>query len=82
MHGQDGVGWRSTTHLSLHMACFKSLASVFNGIKDNEVRRAILNDLHIVMYMLIEPSGNIEAFMNCKKNKIIESFTQHLLNDS
>jgi hypothetical protein len=55
---------------------------VFNGIKDNEVRRAILDDLHIIMYMPIEPNESIETFMNNRKNKIIESFTQHLLDDS
>jgi hypothetical protein len=48
---------------------------VFNGIKDNEVRRAILDDLHIIMYMPIESIESIEAFMNHRKNKIIESFT-------
>jgi hypothetical protein len=51
-------------------------------IKDNEVRCAILDDLHIVMYMPIEPNESIEAFMICGKNKIIEIFTQHLLGDS
>jgi hypothetical protein len=55
---------------------------VFNGIKDNEVRCAILDDLHIIMYMPIEPNESIENFMNNRKNKIIESFTQHLLDDS
>jgi len=64
------------------MACFKSLALMFNGIKNNEVKRAILDDLHVVMYMPIEPSENIEAFMNHKKNKIIENVTQHLFDDS
>ncbi len=34
------------------------------------------------MYMLIEQSENIETFMNRGRNKIIESFTQHLLSDS
>jgi hypothetical protein len=51
-------------------------------IKDNEVRRVILDDLHTVMYMPIEPSESIEAFMTCGRNKIIESFTQHLPSDS
>jgi hypothetical protein len=51
-------------------------------IKDNEVQGVILDDLHTVMYMPIEPSENIEAFMTCVRNKIIESFTQHLLSDS
>jgi hypothetical protein len=32
--------------------------------------------------MPIELGENIEAFMICGKNKIIESFTQHLLGDS
>jgi hypothetical protein len=51
-------------------------------IKDNEMKWVILNDLHIVMYMPFELSENIETFMNRGKNKDIESFTQHLLNDS
>jgi len=46
------------------------------------VRHAILDDLHIVMYMLIKPSENIEIFMTRGRNKIIENFTQHLLNNS
>jgi hypothetical protein len=40
------------------------------------------NDLHTIMYMPIEPSESIEAFMIHGKNKIIESFIQHLLGDS
>jgi hypothetical protein len=51
-------------------------------IKDNEMRRAILDDLHTIMYMSIEPSEKIEAFMTGGRNKIIESFTQHLPSDS
>jgi hypothetical protein len=51
-------------------------------IKNNGVQRAILNDFHIVMYMPIEPSENIETFMSRGRNKIIESFTQYLLGDS
>jgi hypothetical protein len=51
-------------------------------IKDNEVRHAILHDLHIVMYMPSKPSKNIETFMTRGRNKIIENFTQHLLSAS
>jgi hypothetical protein len=51
-------------------------------IKDNEVRCAILDDLHTIMYMPIEPNENIEAFMIRGRDKIIESFTQHLSGDS
>jgi hypothetical protein len=51
-------------------------------IKDNEVQPAILDDLHIVMYMPIEPNESIETFMTCGRNKIIETFTQHLPSDS
>jgi len=51
-------------------------------IKNNEVQRAILDDLHTVMYMPIEPSENIEAFMTPGRNKIIKNFTQHLPGDS
>jgi len=43
---------------------------------------AILDNLHTVMYMPIEPCENIEAFMTHGKNKVIESFIQHLLSDS
>ncbi len=50
-------------------------------IKDNEVQCAILDDLHIVMYMPIEPSESVETFMTHERNKIIESFIQHLPND-
>jgi hypothetical protein len=34
------------------------------------------------MYMPIEPNDNIEAFMICGKNKVIENFTQYLFGDS
>jgi hypothetical protein len=51
-------------------------------IKNNEVQRAILNDLHTIMYMPIEPSESIETFMTHGRNKIIESFIQHLPGDS
>jgi hypothetical protein len=51
-------------------------------IKNNEMRHAILDDLHTVMYMPIEPNESIEAFMTHGRNKIIESFTQHLSGDS
>jgi len=48
---------------------------MFNGIKDNEVRRAILDDFHIIMYMPIESIESIETFMNRRKEKNIENFT-------
>jgi hypothetical protein len=51
-------------------------------IKDNETRCAILDDLHTIMYMPIEPNESIETFMIHGKNKIIKNFTQHLSNDS
>jgi len=51
-------------------------------IKYNEMQRVILDDLHTVMYMPIEPSESIETFMTCGRNKIIENFTQHLPIDS
>jgi hypothetical protein len=43
---------------------------------------AILDNLHIIMYIPIELCENIEAFMTRGRNKVIESFTQHLLSDS
>ncbi len=51
-------------------------------IKNNGVWPTILDDLHIIMYMLIELSENIETFVTHGRNKIIESFTQHLPRDS
>jgi hypothetical protein len=44
-------------------------------IKDDEMRCAILDDLHTIMYMPIEPNESIEAFMTHGRNNIIESFT-------
>ncbi len=65
--------WHNLKAWHLHM---------IGKIKDNEVQRAILDDLHTVMYMPIEPNESIEAFMTCGRNKIIENFTQHLFSDS
>ncbi len=77
------MGQQSSAHLPLRMACFKGLVFMFDGKnKDNEMQRAILDDLHAIMYMPIKPSESIEAFMTRGRNKIIESFTQHLSGDS
>jgi len=77
------VGQGSSPHLPLRMACFKVLwLYSMEKIKDNGVRHAILDDLHTVMYIPIEPNESIEAFMTHGRNKIIESFTQHFPNDS
>jgi len=46
-------------------------------IKDNGVWHVIYYDFHIIMYMLIELGENIETFMTCGRNKIIENFTRH-----
>ncbi len=51
-------------------------------IKDNGVQRAMLDIIHIVMYMPIEPDETIETFMINGKIMVIESFTQHLSSDS
>jgi hypothetical protein len=51
-------------------------------IKDSEVRCAILDDLHAIMYMPIELGENIDVFKSRGRNKIIKSFTQHLAIDS
>jgi hypothetical protein len=51
-------------------------------IKDNEVHNVVLNDLHAIMYMPIEPCENIDALKFLGRNKIIEIFTQLLANDS
>jgi len=77
------VGQQSSAHLPLRMACLKGLVLMFDGKnKDNEMQRAILDDLHAIMYMPIKPSESIEVFMTRGRNKIIESFTQHLSSDS
>jgi hypothetical protein len=44
-------------------------------IKDIEVWHAVLDDLHTVMYMPIEPSESIETFMIHGRKNFIESFT-------
>jgi hypothetical protein len=51
-------------------------------IKDNGMQRAILDDLHTIMYMAIDSGESIETFMTRGKNKIIEGFTQHLSSGS
>jgi hypothetical protein len=51
-------------------------------IKDSEVHYVVLDDLHAIMYMPIEPVKNIDAFKSWERNKTIESFTLHLTNDS
>ncbi len=51
-------------------------------IKDSEVHHVVLNDLHAIMYMPIEPGENIDALKFRGRNKIIEIFTQHLANNS
>ncbi len=63
------------------MACLKGLAFTSDGkIKDNGVRRAILDNLHTVMCMPIELNESIETFMTCGRNKIklpSASWTRH-----
>jgi hypothetical protein len=58
--------------------CLRSMEK----IKDNEMQRVILDDLHTVMYMPNEPNESIKAFMTHGRNKIIKSFTQNLSDDS
>jgi hypothetical protein len=54
------VGRRLSAYLPLHVAHHKGLAFLFDGkIKDNEMRCAILNDPHTIMYMPIEPNESI-----------------------
>jgi hypothetical protein len=57
------------------MACLKGLVLMFNGkkIKDSEMRCAILDDLHIIMYMPIEPNESIEAFMTRGKKRSLKA---------
>jgi len=43
-------------------------------IKDVEVWRIILHDLHDVMYMSIEPKENIDTFKKWRRMKVLQSF--------
>jgi len=76
--GDDQVPIYLCTWHVLKVQCLHTMEK----IKDNEVRHAILDDLHTVICMPIELNESIEAFMTCGRNKIIESFTQHLPGDS
>jgi hypothetical protein len=51
-------------------------------IKDIEVKCALLDDLHIVMYMPSELGESIETFTNHGRNEVIEIFTQPVVSDS
>jgi len=42
-------------------------------IKDKEMQLAILDGLHKVMYMSINPYENIESFKDCGRKKVVES---------
>jgi len=70
MHGLDCVGRGLSAHLPLHMARFKSFVFTFDGKNQRQwVRHAIKKSewirvyVHTIMYMPIEPSESIEAFM-------------------
>ncbi len=77
------MGRQSSAHLPLRIARLKGLALMFDGKNQRQkMRSAILDDLHTVMYMPIDPSESIEAFMTHGRNKIIKNFIQHLPNDS
>jgi hypothetical protein len=56
------------------MAHFKGLTLMFDR-QNQGLWGAILDNLHTIMCMPTEPSENIEAFMTCGRNKVIESFT-------
>ncbi len=43
-------------------------------IKDLEVRRVILDHLHIVMFMFINPDETIDDFKACGKEMVVGSF--------
>ncbi len=51
-------------------------------IKDVEVQRIILCDLHDMMYMSNKPKENIKSFKKRKKMKVLQSFEQHNPSDS
>jgi hypothetical protein len=43
-------------------------------IKDLEVKRAILDHLHMVMFMSINPNETIDDFKACGKEMVVEIF--------
>jgi len=43
-------------------------------IKDSEVKRAILDHLHMVMFMSINPDETIDDFKACGKEMVVEIF--------
>ncbi len=51
-------------------------------IKDKEMRLAILDGLHKVMYMSINPYENIESFKDSGRKKVVESFGWHKFGES
>jgi hypothetical protein len=43
-------------------------------INDTRVQHTIFNDLHMVIYMSINPSETIDSFEGCGRKKVIEIF--------
>jgi len=43
-------------------------------IKDSEVRCVILDCLHMVMFMSINPNETIDDFKECGKERVVEIF--------
>jgi hypothetical protein len=43
-------------------------------IKDLKVRHVVLDHLHMVMFMSINPNETIESFKACGKEMVMESF--------
>jgi hypothetical protein len=55
---------------------------VYGEIKDAEVNHAILDCLHMVMFMSINPRKTIESFKVLEREKVVETFDTFNLDDA
>jgi hypothetical protein len=70
MWGQDLVPIFLCTWHVLKAWCLHSIEK----IKDSKVKHAILDHLHMVMFMSINPNETIDDFKACGKEMVVESF--------
>jgi hypothetical protein len=55
---------------------------VYGEIKDAKVNHAILDCLHMVMFMSINPRKTIESFKVLGREKVVETFDTFNLGDA
>jgi hypothetical protein len=55
------------------MACVESMALVLHG-KNQRFKGAVLDRLHMVMFMSINPNETIDDFKARKREMVVESF--------